>query len=68
MYDYLLAPIGCLRVPNSVEEAVRDYLTAFEHQKSLFKIEVDRTLETEVIKGLRMMGFKLISVPGNDEM
>jgi hypothetical protein len=68
MYDYLLAPLGCLRIPSSVEEAVRNYRTAFEHQKDIFKVEVDHTLETEVIKGLRMMGLKLINTPGNDEI
>ena len=68
MYDYLLAPLGCTRIPDYVEEAVREYLTALEHQKSLFKIEVDLTLETEVIKGLRMTGFKIIDTPGNDEI
>lgn len=66
MYDYLLAPLGCLRIPNSVEEAVGDYLTAFEHHKSLFKVEVDQALEIEAINGLRMMGFKLTDVPRNN--
>jgi hypothetical protein len=67
MYDYLLAPLGCLRIPNSVEEAVTDYLNTFKHQENLLKIEVDRALETEVIKGLRAMGFKLIDIPTNDQ-
>ncbi|HEY32806.1 MAG TPA: nucleotidyltransferase domain-containing protein [Dehalococcoidia bacterium] len=67
MCDNLLAPLGCLRIPSSVEEAVREYLTAFDRQKSLFKIEVDHKLETEVIKGLRVMGFKLTDAPGNDD-
>jgi predicted nucleotidyltransferase len=59
MYHYLLAPLGCLRSPDSIEEAVRVYLAAFRRQKSLLNAEVDQTLETEVIKGLRDRGFKL---------
>jgi hypothetical protein len=55
----LLAPLGCLRSPVSVEEAVRVYLAAFRRQKSLLNAEVDPSLETEVIKGLRDRGFRL---------
>jgi len=62
MYDYLLAPLGCSRSPNSVEEAVRVYLAAFRRQKSLLDAEVDQALETEVIKGLRDRGFELPQV------
>jgi len=59
MYDYLLAPLGCLRSPGSVEEAVGAYLVAFRRQISLLNAEVDQTLEIEVLKGLRDRGFKL---------
>jgi hypothetical protein len=59
MYAHLLVPLGCTRSPGSVEEAVRDYLSAFGKQKSMLHVEVDPTLETEVINGLKTMGFQL---------
>ena len=59
MYTHLLAPLGCTRIPGSVEEAVRDYLSAFGKQKIMLHVEADLTLETEVINGLKIMGFQL---------
>jgi len=59
MSVHLLAPLGCTRSPSSVEEAVRDYLSAFGKQKNILHVEVDPTLETEVINGLKTMGFQL---------
>ena len=60
MYDYLLAPLGCTVNPSSVEEAVKCYLAAFRQQKSLLHVDISPVLETEVIKGLKKMGFELI--------
>jgi predicted nucleotidyltransferase len=57
MYDFLLAPLGCAKKPNSVEEAVRDYLAAFKRQRNLLHIEIDPALEVEVIKGLKKMAY-----------
>lgn len=68
MYGYLLGPIGCPGIPGSIEKAVRDYLAAFRRQKTLLNREVDPALETEVIKGLRIMGYNLDDVAGNDEI
>ncbi len=63
MYDYLLAPLGCTRTPGSVEEAVKCYLAAFQKQKSLLHLDISPALETEVIKGLKKMGFELSQYP-----
>jgi hypothetical protein len=59
MYPYLLAPLGCTRIPDSVEEAVREFILLFGEHKRLFNIVVDPALETEVINGLKAMGFHL---------
>jgi hypothetical protein len=59
MHSHLLAPLGVKETPASVGEAVKFYLSAFRNQKELYQKEVDPTLETEVLKGLREMGFKI---------
>ena len=59
MYSYLLAPLGCTRIPDSVEEAVREFILLFGEHKRLFNTVADPALETEVINGLKAMGFHL---------
>jgi hypothetical protein len=66
MYSFLLEPLGCTKRPNSVQEAVRGYLTAFKRQKNSLNTEVDPSLGTEVIKGLKKMGFQLSDTPENE--
>lgn len=59
MYTHLLKPLGCPKGPDSVEEAVSDYILAFQRKKSLFHIKVDSLLGNEVVKGLKAMGFQI---------
>jgi hypothetical protein len=59
MFAHLLAPLGCIRSPDSVEEAIREYLAALEKQESVLHVKVDPTLATEVTNGLITMGFEL---------
>jgi predicted nucleotidyltransferase len=59
MHIHLLAPLGCRISPASVEEAVNSYTTAFRAQEKCLNLKINRTLEKEVIKGLREMGFRV---------
>ncbi|HEX2956960.1 MAG TPA: hypothetical protein VHO70_09005 [Chitinispirillaceae bacterium] len=59
MYSFLLTPLGVTARPNSVEEAVRLFLSTFHNQKFRFHQEIDPALETEVLKGLMLMGFNV---------
>jgi hypothetical protein len=59
MYSFLLAPLGTTFRPKSIEEAVNIYQLVFQKQEKLFQKEVDPTLATEVLQGLRTMGLKV---------
>jgi predicted nucleotidyltransferase len=59
MYFHLLAPLGVKQIPGSIEETVQNFLSAFQSQKNLFHKDIDPELETEVLKGLKMMGFSV---------
>jgi hypothetical protein len=59
MYQHLLAPLGCTKIPGSVEEGVGDFLVAIGNKKSLFRININAALEAEVMKGLRAMGYRV---------
>lgn len=59
IYTHLLKPLGCIKIPGSIEEAVREYKAAFRRKKSRFHTEIDPTLEVEVVNGLKVMGFQI---------
>jgi predicted nucleotidyltransferase len=59
MYSFLLSPLGVKNRPASIEEAVNNFLLVFLKQKDLLQQEIDSSLEIEVLKGLRTMGFRV---------
>jgi predicted nucleotidyltransferase len=59
MFRHLLEPLGCLKIPDSIEEAVRVYTAAINQSKNLSGAEINLALENEVIKGLALMGFQV---------
>jgi hypothetical protein len=59
MYIHLLKPLGCDKVPDSVEEAVSDFTAAFQRKMRLLHTRVNPALRTEVVRGLQEMGFQI---------
>ena len=59
MHTYLLATMGCTAIPITVEDAINEYTLLSGKQKKLLQTEISPTLEKEVVKGLKIMGFKL---------
>jgi len=59
MSKYLLEPLGCTKIPDSVEEAVRCFTSTIKKQQNLHGTTVNTTLRKEVINGLKAMGFQV---------
>jgi hypothetical protein len=59
MFGFILTPLGGVKCPATVEEAVKNYRTLMQKQLDIFNIELDCALRDEVISGLGRMGFSV---------
>ena len=58
LYRHMLAPMGALTVPDSIDTATHSFLACRGELEREYGVEVPRALEREVRRGLRRLGFR----------
>jgi hypothetical protein len=58
LYRHMLGPIGAGSVPDSVETAIGSFLARRAELERDHRVELSRTLEAEVLSGIRRLGYK----------
>jgi len=58
LYGHMLGPMGAEAMPESIETATRTFLECRTRLEREHGVELSRALETEVLGGLRRLGYK----------